>query len=87
MFVTLGITEIKSLGGEINFVMSEDAPINVAGIPSLIASFGKKLAFYGAGTPTFTWRLKKMLTEEDAEKAQLEVTEGVLSSMEKYIGA
>lgn len=64
----LGIAEIKGGGGRITFLMREDAPIRVEGIPEALAMGKGKLTFSPKGTPMFTYRYESSPLVEQAEE-------------------
>ena len=58
----------QSAGGRIPFLMREDAPIRVEGIPEALAMGKGKLTFSPKGTPMFTYRYESSPLVEQAEE-------------------
>lgn len=78
----LYIPELQGKNEMIKFTFKEDAKLDPAKIPELLAQYPEKLKFSAKGVPTFTYRYKKFgMVEKDAEQL-LQITERLLKEME-----
>ena len=81
----LYLTEIKGGAGQITFMVSPVAKLEVTGIPMLLRDYGGKLSFHGAGKPCFVLQYGMPARKEQAPAVLLLAAEKTITDMEQAL--
>lgn len=81
----LYVTEVRGKNEELRLYMYAGAKIRIDGIPELLSYYHKKMVFQTKGDPYFALKYRKCGVTEKDEENLLQLTEGVLTDMEKFL--